>query len=158
MVGPAGIGAAVGTAGVGGLIIAIQQIIDQILQNVAPGSGSSSNAGGADKSGTAAQPPDPDDDEEANRLAKNITKHSDESAARPDGEGSHYVSGVRPDQLETYVADVLKGRVPNIETRYLHNGRVGYWDPAKKAVVLEDGDGGSVYTPKNGYDYFKRLK
>ena len=106
-------------------------------------------------SGGTAQPPnDDDDDPEADELAKNIVKHSDESAQR--GDGSHYVSGVAPDELHVYVGDVLKGKVPNLEIKYLDNGRVGYWDPAKRALVIEDGHGGTVFTPKNGYEFFKR--
>lgn len=48
--------------------------------------------------------------------------------------------------------------MPNVEERYLRNGRVGYWDPDKEAVVIEDGDGGTVFTPKEGKAYFDRLK
>ena len=36
-------------------------------------------------------------------------------------------------------------------------GRVGYWDPDKGAVVIEDGDGGTVFTPKGGYNWFKNV-
>jgi hypothetical protein len=44
--------------------------------------------------------------------------------------------------------------VPNVEVRYLERGRVAYWDPDKEAVVIEDGEGGTVFTPKAGKSYF----
>ena len=70
------------------------------------------------------------------------------------GDGTRYVSGVSPQELPGYVHQVLDGEVPGIETRYLSNGRVGYWDPATRAVVIEDGAGGTVFTPPDGYDWF----
>jgi hypothetical protein len=56
------------------------------------------------------------------------------------------------------VHQVIDGKVPGVETSYLSNGRIGYWDPAKQAVVMEDGDGGSVFTPAEGYNYFEGLR
>ena len=43
-----------------------------------------------------------------------------------------------------------------MQVRYLKRGRVGYWDPDKGAVVIEDPGttGGTVFTPKNGKQYF----
>jgi hypothetical protein len=52
---------------------------------------------------------------------------------------------------------VIEGAVPNVETRYLRNGRVGYWDPDKGAVVIEDGDGGTVFTPRGGKNWFDNV-
>jgi hypothetical protein len=50
---------------------------------------------------------------------------------------------------------VLEGNVPNVVTRYgLDNGRVGYWDPDKGAAIIEDGMGGTVFTPAEGYSWF----
>ena len=86
-------------------------------------------------------------------IAQNIADHANERGQA--GDGTHYVSGVRPDDLHDYVHGILDGKTPNIETRYLSNGRVAYWDPAKSAVVIEDGEAGTVFTPSKGYDYFK---
>ena len=93
---------------------------------------------------------------EGGKIANNIADHAAERAQA--GDGTHYVSGVSPQDLPGYVHQVLDGEVPGVETRYLSGGRVGYWDPAKQAVVIEDGDGGTVLTPKEGYDYFEGLR
>lgn len=87
-----------------------------------------------------------------------IAAHSNARATA--GDGTHYVRGVNPDALAYYVDGVLERNVPNLEIRYgLQNGRTAYWDPAKGAVILDDGaGGGSVYTPLNGYAYFAGLK
>jgi hypothetical protein len=93
---------------------------------------------------------------EGEKIANNIADHAAERAQA--GDGTHYVSGVSPQDLPGYVHQVLDGEVPGVETRYLSGGRVGYWDPAKQAVIIEDGDGGTVLTPKEGYDYFEGLR
>ena len=93
---------------------------------------------------------------EGGKIANNIADHAAERAQA--GDGTHYVSGVSPQELPGYVHQVLDGEVPGVETRYLSGGRVAYWDPAKQAVIIEDGDGGTVLTPKEGYDYFKGLR
>ncbi|HUY44152.1 MAG TPA: Hint domain-containing protein, partial [Streptosporangiaceae bacterium] len=89
---------------------------------------------------------------EGEEIANNIANHANGRAQA--GDGTHYVSGVSPQELPGYVHQVLDGEVPGIETRYLSNGRVGYWDPATRAVVIEDGAGGTVFTPPDGYDWF----
>lgn len=65
--------------------------------------------------------------------------------------------GVDDGALPYYVDGVINGNVPNVETRYLRKGRVGYWDPAKRSVVIEDGEGGTVFTPKDGKDWFDNV-
>ena len=91
-------------------------------------------------------------------VSQNIARHANEEAIRPDGDGTHYVRGVGQDALGEYVDGVRDGVVPNVEERYLRNGRVGYWDPDKEAVVIEDGEGGTVFTPREGKAYFDKLK
>jgi type VII secretion system ESX-1 substrate len=91
-------------------------------------------------------------------VSRNIARHANEEAIRPDGDGTHYVRGVSQDAMGEYVDGVRDGVVPNVEERYLKNGRVGYWDPDKEAVVIEDGEEGTVFTPKEGKAYFDRLK
>ena len=93
---------------------------------------------------------------EGERIANSIADHAAERAQA--GDGTHYVSGVSPQDLPGYVHQVLDGEVPGVETRYLSGGRVGYWDPAKQAVIIEDGGGGTVLTPKEGHDYFEGLR
>ena len=89
------------------------------------------------------------------QISQNIADHALESAKRPDGNGTHFVRGVDDKALAHYVDGVINGNVPNVVPRYdLRNGRVGYWDPDKRAVVIEDGDGGTVFTPKGGKDWF----
>ncbi|MGW0402095.1 polymorphic toxin-type HINT domain-containing protein [Streptomyces sp. NPDC003002] len=94
---------------------------------------------------------------EVDEISENISKHALESAKRPDGDGTHFVRGVDDGALPYYVDGVINGNVPKIETRYLRNGRVGYWDPDKRSVVIEDGDGGTVFTPKGGKDWFDNV-
>ncbi|MFE3457705.1 polymorphic toxin-type HINT domain-containing protein [Nocardiopsis aegyptia] len=91
-------------------------------------------------------------------IAQKIANHTNGEALRPDGNGTHYVKGVKPDDLAKYVAGVIGGDKPNVETRFLRNGRVAYWDPEKDAIVIEDGDGGTVFTPKEGKEYFDELR
>jgi hypothetical protein len=87
--------------------------------------------------------------------AVNIAKHAEQRAAA--GDGSHYVRGVDPRAMAEYVDGVITGAVPNVQVRYLKRGRVGYRDPNKGAVVIEDPGtmGGTVFTPKNGKQYFE---
>ena len=91
-------------------------------------------------------------------VSRSIARHANEEAIRPDGDGTHYVRGVSQDALGEYVDGVRDGVVPNVEERYLRNGRVGYWDPDKEAVVIEDGEGGTVFSPREGKAYFDKLK
>ena len=90
--------------------------------------------------------------------AQNIAKHSN-ARFNDIGGIDHYVRGVDPKALDAYVDGVLDGRVPNVVTRYdLRHGRVAHWDPDKGAVIIEDGAGGSVFTPGEGWAYFEELK
>ncbi|MGW1881292.1 hypothetical protein [Streptomyces sp. NPDC001970] len=58
--------------------------------------------------------------------------------------------------MAEYVDGVITGEVPNLQVKYLKRGRVGYWDQGKGAVVIEDPGtmGRTVFTPKNGQQYF----
>jgi hypothetical protein len=147
-----------GGLGVMGISIETGIILEGLLQNGSNDSGSSSGSDSGSTSSSAAQPPD-DEDPELEKQADRIAKHADESAQRPDGDGTHYVSGVHPENVNKYVSDVLKGKIPGQKVRYdLRNGRVAYWDPGKGAIVIEDGEGGTVFTPKDGYESFKNLR
>ncbi|MET8746135.1 DUF6531 domain-containing protein [Streptomyces sp. NPDC004728] len=91
--------------------------------------------------------------------SEKIADHANGEALRPDGNGTHYVRGVDPKALKFYVDGVINERIPNIEPKYgLRNGREAFWDPDKEAVVIVDGDGGTVFTPKEGYSYFEDLE
>jgi hypothetical protein len=92
------------------------------------------------------------------KLSQNIADHANGDALRPDGDGTHFVRGVDPKALSHYVDGVVNERVPDLEIRYLNKGRVGYWDPDKAAVVIEDDGSGTVFTPKGGKSYFDGLK
>lgn len=159
---PSGIGIPLGTGGAWApLGIGLAVGVGVLLSQDKTGPSDSDNPWAKLLAGGAAQPPDDDDDDDdddqESRIAKAIARHADESSARPGGGGTHYVSGVRPDQLHVYVKEMIGRRVPNLEVRYLRHGRVAYWDPAKKAVVIEDGKGGTVFTPRDGYQGFKDL-
>lgn len=95
--------------------------------------------------------------DELDDVSRNIADHANGEALRPDGDGTHFVRGVDPKSLGHYVDGVINGIVPNVRTRYLRNGRVGYWDPDKQAVVIEDGDAGTVFTPRGGEDWFDNI-
>jgi predicted subunit of tRNA(5-methylaminomethyl-2-thiouridylate) methyltransferase len=89
--------------------------------------------------------------------AEAIAQHANKRFMDPAG-FEHYVKDVHPDALDAYVDGVLEGAVPNLDIRYLERGRVAYWDPDKAAVVIEDGAGGTVFTPTNGKTYLDDLK
>jgi hypothetical protein len=94
---------------------------------------------------------------EIDDISRNIADHSRKRFSDPDGL-DHYVRGVDPKALGHYVDGVVNGHVPHVQIRYLERGRVAYWDPSKRAVILEEGNGGSVFTPRNGKDYFSDLE
>ncbi|MGI4896784.1 MAG: hypothetical protein ACRYF3_16900 [Janthinobacterium lividum] len=94
--------------------------------------------------------------DDVDEISSNIAAHSNDRFMDPDGL-DHYVRDVKPEDLAKYVDDVINGHNPGIETKYLkRNGRIAYWDPEKGAVVIEDpvNEGGSVFTPEDGKDYF----
>jgi hypothetical protein len=93
---------------------------------------------------------------EIDDISRNIADHSNARFNNPGGM-DHYVRGVDQRALGHYVDGVINGHVPNVETRYLRGGRVAYWDPDKGAVVIEEGNGGTVFTPKEGKTYFDDL-
>lgn len=109
-----------------------------------------------DPLGLSPHPGDPS--EQLDDTSKRIAAHANGEALRPDGDGTHYVRGVHQDALPYYVDGVLNENVPNLDIRYgLRNGRTGFWDPDKEAVVIEDGDGGTVFTPRGGKDWFDNV-
>ena len=95
---------------------------------------------------------------EIDLIAKKIADHANGEAIRPDGDGTHVVRGVHPNAFGHYVDGVINGNVPGVQVRCgLRNGRVGYRDPDKGAVVIKDGDGGTVFTPQGGKDWFDNV-
>jgi hypothetical protein len=94
---------------------------------------------------------------EVDPVAQRIADHANGEALRPDGDGTHFVRGVSEEALPYYVDGVINRKVPNVRERYLDRGRVGYWDPDKRAVVIEDGDGGTVFTPRGGESWFDNV-
>lgn len=95
---------------------------------------------------------------QVDEISQNIANHANGEALRPDGDGTHFVRSVNEKALAHYVDGVVNGYVPNVDVRYgLRSGRVGYWDPDKGAVVIEDGDGGTVFTPRGGKDWFDNV-
>ncbi|RBO96300.1 hypothetical protein [Nocardia puris] len=94
------------------------------------------------------------DDPITKEIAKKIAEHANGRAQQ--GDGSHYVPGVGAAELPEYVRRVLDGEIKT-EVKHLPRGRVAYWDPEKGSVVIEDGDGGTVFTPKEGREYFDDL-
>ncbi|MEU7765026.1 PA14 domain-containing protein [Nocardia sp. NPDC049190] len=100
-----------------------------------------------------AQSPAPTTSRQIDPQAQRIADHANERAAQ--GEGSHYVRGVKPEDLPEYVDKVLNREIKTEERHNLDEGRSAYWDPNTDAVVLEHPDGGgSVFTPKGGHDWF----
>lgn len=95
-------------------------------------------------------------DDPIKEIAKKIADHANGRAEQ--GDGTHYVPGVKPGDLPEYVEKMLDNQVPGEEVRYLRNGRIGYWDPATKAVVIEDNGAGTVFTPEDGYEGFQDLQ
>jgi RHS repeat-associated protein len=94
--------------------------------------------------------------DEIDDVSRSIADHSNAVFNKPGGM-DHYVRGVDPGGLGNYVDGVINGNVPNVETRFLRGGRVAYWDPDKGAVVIEEGSGGTVFTPREGKTYFDDL-
>jgi RHS repeat-associated protein len=86
-----------------------------------------------------------------------IAEHAIKRSAEPGG-FEHFVRNVDPRALDAYVDGILEGQVPNVITRYLKRGRVAHWDPDKSAVVIEEGAGGTVFTPREGKIYFDDLE
>ena len=64
----------------------------------------------------------------------------------------HDIPGVADADLPDYVRGVMQ-RSPG---QALRDGRTGWWDPDKGAVVIREGTGGTVFVPKSGYSYFLR--
>ncbi|MFF5773931.1 putative T7SS-secreted protein [Streptomyces californicus] len=92
------------------------------------------------------------------QISQNIADHSRQRAGDPGG-FEHYVRDVDPKALEYYVDGVINGDVPTVlPPKFLERGRVAYWDTDKDAVVIEQGDGGTVFTPKEGKTYYDELE
>lgn len=109
-----------------------------------------------DDDSSGAQPTLGGNDPVTQEIAQEIANHAHERAVQ--GDGSHYVAGVAPADLAEYVRKVLDGEIPTEQRHDLRNGRVGYWDPEKGALIIEDNGGGTVYTPDKGRDAFDELK
>ncbi|MFD3678926.1 putative T7SS-secreted protein [Streptomyces sp. NPDC058613] len=91
-------------------------------------------------------------------ISQNIADHSRKRFNDPGG-FEHYVKDVDPKALEFYVDGVINGDVPTVlQPKFLERGRVAYWDTDKNAVVIEEGDKGTVFTPKEGKTYFDELE
>ncbi|WP_371660656.1 hypothetical protein [Streptomyces sp. NBC_00280] len=90
----------------------------------------------------------------ADETSTNIANHANGEALRPDGDGTHFVRGVHPGRMAEYADGVINGNVPNVEIRNLNGGRRGFWDPDKSAVVIVNGNRGTMFTPKAGRKYF----
>jgi hypothetical protein len=93
---------------------------------------------------------------EGQEVANNVVDHTD--ARVQEGDGTHYISGVSPDNYVSYIDGILDGDTPGVETRYLSGGRVGYYDPSTGVVIIEDGDSGTFLTPGDGKEYFDDLR
>jgi len=85
----------------------------------------------------------------------NIAEHAAKRAMQ--GDGTHYVRGVHPDAIAHYVDGVLEGKVPNVVVKHLRNGRIGYFDPDKSAIVVENGESGTVFTAARGVKMLESL-
>ncbi|WP_156371302.1 hypothetical protein [Nocardia arizonensis] len=96
------------------------------------------------------------DDPITQEIAQRIADHANGRAEQ--GDGSHYVAGVAPADLAEYVRKVLDGEIPTEQRHDLANGRVGYWDPVKRALIVEDENGGTVFTPDDGREAFDGLR
>ncbi|GAA3861682.1 hypothetical protein GCM10022243_29890 [Saccharothrix violaceirubra] len=91
--------------------------------------------------------------------ARAIVGHADLRAL--EGRGTHLVRGVHPDALAHYVDGVINGQVPDVLTKHTTNAGgeriTAHWDPDKCALVIQDGDAGTVFTPKLGKEKFDVL-
>ncbi|MFF3246481.1 putative T7SS-secreted protein [Streptomyces sp. NPDC002870] len=95
---------------------------------------------------------------EVDEISQNIADHSRKRFNDPGG-FEHYVKDVDPKALEYYVDGVINGDVPTVlEPKFLARGRVAYWDTDKNSVIIEEGDKGTVFTPKEGKTYFDELE
>ncbi|MET7769281.1 hypothetical protein [Nocardia sp. NPDC005366] len=88
-------------------------------------------------------------------IARNIADHANGRAEQ--GDGTHYVPGVAAGDLAEYVRKVLDGEIETEQRHDLRGGRVAYWDPARGALVIENGNGGTVFTPPEGREKFEDL-
>ncbi|MBH0778860.1 hypothetical protein [Nocardia bovistercoris] len=96
------------------------------------------------------------DDPITQETAQKIADHANGRAEQ--GDGTHYVAGVPPAELAEYVRKVLDGEIPTEQRHGLDNGRAGYWDPVKRALIVENNGGGTVFTPKKGREAFEELE
>jgi antitoxin YefM len=86
---------------------------------------------------------------EIDDISRNIADHSNARFNNPGGMG-HYVRGTDQRALGHYVDGVINGHVPNVETRYLRGGSSGLLGSRQGRCVIEEGNGGTVFTPKEG--------
>jgi len=85
---------------------------------------------------------------QAATIADHARRRFDEGAI------DHHVEDVPMEELDHYVDDVLEGNV-DVESKYdVDTGRAAHWDPDKEAIVIENGDTGTVFTPREGRTYY----
>lgn len=95
---------------------------------------------------------------EVDEISQNIADHSRARAKDPAG-FEHYAKDVNPKALEYYVDGVINGDVPTVlPPKFLERGRVAYWDTDKSVVVIEEGNGGTTFTPREGKTYYDELE
>jgi hypothetical protein len=87
-------------------------------------------------------------------VSRKIADHANGEALRPNGDGTHFVRGVHEGPL--------RGRRHQWQCSKrwsaLSRARARrYWDPDKRAVVIEDGDAGTVFTPRGGENWFDNV-
>ena len=91
--------------------------------------------------------------------AQDIARHAMDRWNQPDGK-DHFVYGIEQAEsgLAKYVDDVMFGNINSEMKTGLSGGRTAYWDPERGAVVIEGPGGGTVFTPKNGKEFFDLLQ
>ena len=117
--------------------------------------------GGSTPSRSGAQappsPPRPSDARVRGRTSPSQQASSIAAHARhrfDEGALDHHVKDVPTAELGQYVDDVLEGRLA-VDSKYdADSGRAAHWDPARAAIVIENGETGTVFTPKEGRTYF----
>ena len=92
------------------------------------------------------------DDTGVSELARKIAEHANRRF--DEGALDHHVADVPMDELGGYVVAVLNGDIPTETKHDGDSGRAAYWDGDKNAIVIENGDAGTVFTPAEGKTYY----
>jgi RHS repeat-associated protein len=98
-------------------------------------------------------------------LAIGALGPEDDAAAAAAAEGSeHWVADVIAQHAEHEIPGVTEQELPDYVRKVmsqpgynLRDGRTAWWDPGKGAVVIREGNGGTVMVPSRGYAYFQDL-